>query len=66
VIAGWQEALPLMEVGSTFDLFIPPDLGYGDRGAPPIIEPGSMLVFQVELLGIETPAAAKPAADKKE
>lgn len=66
VIAGWQEALPLMEVGSTFDLFIPPDLGYGDRGAPPIIEPGSMLVFQVELLGIETPAAAKAAADKKE
>ncbi len=66
VIAGWQEALPLMEVGSTFDLFIPPDLAYGDRGAPPVIEPGSMLIFQVELLAIEAPAEKKAdAAEKK-
>jgi FKBP-type peptidyl-prolyl cis-trans isomerase len=53
VIAGWQEALPLMEVGSTYELYIPPDLAYGDRGAPPVIEPGSMLIFQVELLEIQ-------------
>ncbi len=53
VIAGWQEALPLMEVGSTYELFIPPDLAYGDRGAPPVIEPGSMLIFQVELLEVQ-------------
>lgn len=66
VIAGWQEALPLMPVGSTFELFIPPDLAYGDRGAPPVIEPGSMLIFQVELLGIETPAEKKAEAAKKE
>ena len=66
VIAGWQEALPLMEVGSTVDLFIPPDLAYGDRGAPPVIEPGSMLIFQVELLGIEAPAAEKAESGKKE
>lgn len=78
VIAGWQEALPLMEVGSTYELYIPTDLAYGDRGAPPVIEPGSMLVFQVELLEIQPPAAKeepkaaakeeqKPkAADKKE
>ena len=52
VISGWQEALQLMPVGSTFELYLPPDLAYGDRGAPPVIEPGSMLVFQVELLDL--------------
>ena len=61
VIAGWQEALPLMEVGSTYELYIPTDLAYGDRGAPPVIEPGSMLVFQVELLEIQSPAAKEEA-----
>ncbi len=52
VIPGWQEALQLMNVGSTYEIFLPPDLAYGDRGAPPVIEPGSMIVFKVELLGI--------------
>jgi len=52
VIPGWQEALQLMPVGSTYEIFLPPDLAYGDRGAPPVIEPGSMLIFKVELLGI--------------
>ncbi|MCL2790018.1 MAG: FKBP-type peptidyl-prolyl cis-trans isomerase [Desulfobulbus sp.] len=56
VIAGWQEALPLLPTGTTAELYIPPDLAYGDRGAPPVIEPGSMLVFQVELLEIQPPA----------
>jgi len=55
VIPGWTEAVQLMNVGSTFQLFLPPNLAYGDRGAPPVIEPGSMLVFDVELIGIETP-----------
>jgi len=65
VIAGWQEAMPLMETGSTLELYIPPDLAYGDRGAPPVIEPGSMLVFQVELLEIQPPAKEKEK-EKKE
>ena len=65
VIAGWQEALPLMEVGSTVELFIPPDLAYGDRGAPPVIEPGSMLVFEVELLEIQAPAKDKEKEKEK-
>lgn len=65
VIAGWQEALPLMETGATFELYIPPDLAYGDRGAPPVIEPGSMLIFQVELLEIQQQAKEK-AKEKKE
>ncbi len=64
VIPGWQEALPLMQVGSSYELFIPPDLAYGDRGAPPVIEPGSMLKFEVELMEIQ--AAAKDAGKTKE
>ena len=54
VIPGWTEAVQLMNVGSKYQLFLPPNLAYGDRGAPPVIEPGSMLIFEVELLGIET------------
>jgi len=52
VIRGWTEALQLMPVGSKWELFIPSDLAYGDRGAGPDIGPGSTLVFEVELLSI--------------
>ncbi len=65
VIKGWTEALQLMPVGSTWELYIPPDLAYGDRGAGPDIQPGDTLVFQVELLSIEPKAAAPPAPEKK-
>ncbi len=65
VIAGWQEAMPLMEVGATYELYIPADLAYGDRGAPPVIEPGSMLIFQVELLEIQQPPKDKGKEKKK-
>ena len=52
VIKGWQEAIQLMTVGSKWKLFIPSDLAYGDQGSGPI--PGnSVLIFEVELLGIE-------------
>lgn len=53
VIPGWSEALQLMEVGSKCRLVIPSELAYGDRGAPPVIEPNSVLVFEVNLLAIE-------------
>jgi len=53
VIPGWQEALSLMSVGSKWRLWVPPDLGYGDDGNPPVIEPGEVLVFEMELVGIE-------------
>ncbi|CAK8711895.1 Peptidyl-prolyl cis-trans isomerase [Candidatus Electrothrix laxa] len=52
VIPGWTEALQLMTLGSKYALYLPPELAYGDRGAPPAIEPGSLLVFEVELIEI--------------
>ena len=52
VIKGWVEALQLMPVGSKFMLYIPSDLAYGETGAGEVIEPYSVLVFEVELLDI--------------
>jgi FKBP-type peptidyl-prolyl cis-trans isomerase len=52
VIKGWTEALQLMPVGSKWELFVPSDLAYGDRGAGGEIGPGSTLIFEVELLSI--------------
>ncbi len=66
VIPGWTEALQLMSVGSAYELYIPPDLAYGDRGAAPVIQPGSLLKFEVELLEIvkdEPKPAEDPALD---
>ena len=52
VVPGWRQGIPLMPVGSKYKLVIPPDLGYGaqDKGTIP---PNSVLIFEVELLGIE-------------
>lgn len=52
VIAGWVEALQLMNEGSKWRLFIPSDLAYGSRGAGQTIQPNSTLIFDVELLEI--------------
>lgn len=52
VIKGWTEILQLMPVGSKWRVTIPSDLAYGDRGAGQHIQPGSTLVFIIELLGI--------------
>jgi FKBP-type peptidyl-prolyl cis-trans isomerase FklB len=52
VIQGWVEALQLMPVGSKWKLFIPSDLGYGDRGAGGAIPGGATLIFEIELLEI--------------
>jgi FKBP-type peptidyl-prolyl cis-trans isomerase FklB len=53
VIKGWQDAVQLMTVGAKWRLFIPSELAYGERSAGPTIGPGSTLIFDVELLGIE-------------
>jgi FKBP-type peptidyl-prolyl cis-trans isomerase len=73
VIKGWTEAMQLMPVGSKWQLFIPADLGYGNQAMGQDIQPGSTLIFEVELLSIapkaeispsSKPEAAKPDAAK--
>lgn len=60
VIKGWTEALQLMPLGSKWQLFIPPGLAYGARGAGPNIGPNSTLVFEVELVSIQPKTQTVP------
>ena len=60
VIKGWSEAVQLMKPGSKYQLFVPPDLAYGERAVGPDIPANSTLIFEVELLDIKPPATPAP------
>jgi FKBP-type peptidyl-prolyl cis-trans isomerase len=64
VIPGWTEALPLMEEGAKWQLFIPPKLAYGEPGAGGLIGPNATLIFEIELLGLEEGKAPAPGLPK--
>jgi FKBP-type peptidyl-prolyl cis-trans isomerase len=64
VIPGWTEGLQKTSKGGKIKLYVPPSLGYGDDGRPGI-PPGSVLIFDIELLDVKAPAAASVAAPGK-
>ncbi|GMR05729.1 MAG: FKBP-type peptidyl-prolyl cis-trans isomerase [Gammaproteobacteria bacterium] len=53
VIKGWQEVVPLMKVGDKWEVVIPPELAYADKGAGSTIGPGETLIFEIELLEVK-------------
>ena len=63
VVRGWTEALEMMKAGSKWEIYLPSTLAYGDTGNPSI-EPGSTLIFDVELLGTDAPPPPPPPASR--
>ncbi|MCF6264172.1 MAG: FKBP-type peptidyl-prolyl cis-trans isomerase [Xanthomonadales bacterium] len=52
VMKGWQEVLPLMKVGATWQVFMPPEMAFGEAGQPPVIGPNEALSFDLKLVEI--------------
>lgn len=50
---GWQEAMQMMEIGSKYQLWVPPALGFGETGRPPLIKPNALLSYEVELVATQ-------------
>ena len=52
LIAGWQQVVPYMRIGDEWEIYLPPNLGYGERGSGADIPPNSVLIFKLKLLGM--------------
>ena len=61
VVKGWREALLMMRPGARWQLFVPPDLAYGNS-PPPAVPPGALLIYQLELVRVESPPRVDPKA----
>jgi len=66
VIPGWTEALQLMEEGAKWQLFVPSNLAYGQRGAGKVIGPDTALIFEIELVSIQEKGQEKKQENKQE
>jgi FKBP-type peptidyl-prolyl cis-trans isomerase len=64
VFKGWQEAFLAMKPGAKWQLFVPPELGYG-ANSPPGVPPGALLIYELELLQVEPAPPIDPAAAKR-
>ena len=63
VIPGWREALQLMPVGSKWQLVVPPELAYGERGMGQAIMPNTTLIFEIDLVGIKSAGTEAPKTE---